>query len=283
MKNSYKINYEQIRTKALRSVFEAFERAFTHTGVDFYVIGALARDYWFSKQNIETKGTKDIDIAIQISNTLKFEEIRKYLIEVEDFTVHSENPILIFDVYGVQIDLLPFGEVEQDGKVFLDSRAFPEIDVFGIKEVFEKGVIEVDEDGLIFKLSKLEGIVILKLIAFNDRPEIRGKDIADIGMILKYYFEIASDKIYEYHNDLFEESSMITLTHIAARVLGREMRVILELSIELDIRIQKIIENEIMLKEESNVLQILVRQIPDTNIIFWHEILIELIKGVRER
>jgi len=281
MKNSFKISYEQIRTEALRSVFEAFERAFVNTGVDFYVIGALARDYWFSKHHIETKGTKDIDIAIQIANSLKFEAIKQYLVTSEGFTIHSENPILVFDAHGIQIDLLPFGEVEQDGKVFLNSRAFPEIDVVGIKEVFERGVIEVNENGLVFKLSKLEGIVILKFIAFNDRPEDREKDIVDIGMILKNYFDIASNDIYDFHQDLFDED--LGIEYIAARVLGREMRHVLALSQTLDTRIQTIIEDEMILSQESYMLRILVTQIPNTNISFWKEMLINLLKGIREK
>ncbi|MDR6562818.1 MULTISPECIES: nucleotidyl transferase AbiEii/AbiGii toxin family protein [unclassified Arcicella] len=280
MKNSFKIRYDEIRTTTLRSVFEAFERAFINIGIDFYVIGALARDYWFSKQNIETKGTKDIDIAIQIADNLKFEAIKEYLVASEGFTIHSENPILVFDAHGIQIDLLPFGAVEQDGKVFLNSRAFPEIDVVGIKEVFERGVIKVNENGLVFKLAKLEGIVILKFIAFNDRPEDRGKDIVDIGMILKNYFDIASDDIYDFHQDLFDED--LGIEYIAARVLGREMRNILALSQALDNRIQTIIEDEIILSQESYMLRILVTQIPNTNISFWKEILDELLRGIRE-
>jgi len=58
------------------------------------------------------------------------------------------------------------------------------------------------------------------LIAWDDRPEMRGDDIDDIAEILKNYFHFNSDAIFEHHNDLFGDND---LDEIAAQYLGREI------------------------------------------------------------
>ena len=68
----------------------------------------------------------------------------------------------------------------------------------------------------------LTRIVILKLIAWEDRPEIRRDDLKDILTILLHFFDMYTDQIYEYHSDLFGNDDF-GLNLIAARVLGREM------------------------------------------------------------
>jgi hypothetical protein len=53
------------------------------------------------------------------------------------------------------------------------------------------------------KICSLEGLVMLKIIAYGDRPS-RTKDIADIDHIIHYYFELSQDNIYEDHFDVMD-------------------------------------------------------------------------------
>ena len=66
----------------------------------------------------------------------------------------------------------------------------------------------------------------IKLIAWDDRPEVRREDIIDISDILRHFFNIhfnIHDKvIWEEHNDLFIDEDD-NLPQIVARVIGREM------------------------------------------------------------
>lgn len=49
-------------------------------------------------------------------------------------------------------------------------------------EVYQSGTEEVEmETGHNFKIATLPSIVLLKLIAFDDRPEKRSKDARDIA------------------------------------------------------------------------------------------------------
>jgi predicted nucleotidyltransferase len=79
--------------------------------------------------------------------------------------------------------------------------------------VYEVRTESVEMGNQAFRVCTLAGIVLLKFISYDDRPEHRSKDIIDIGAILLHYFDIVEDDIYQNHNDLFSDDEFdITLT-----------------------------------------------------------------------
>jgi predicted nucleotidyltransferase len=127
--------------------------------------------------------------------------------------------------------------------------------VNGFKEVYLTSIEQVYilEDKQ-FKVATLPGIFLLKLIAFDDRPEHRQNDPIDCISIIKNYFEIEQDIIYKEHNDLFGDEKALEV--ISARVIGREMRKPLNNDSKLKDRTINILKNHIALGEKSNfVLQ----------------------------
>ena len=257
MSSNYKINFKQLRQEGLKETFAAFERAMQALQVDFYLIGALARDTWFAQKGIRALGTKDIDLAIFVSDTGKYEELKQFLVKEEGFTPSSGNEYVLFDKKGQQIDLLPFGLIEIEGKKIVDSNGMAHTNISGFKEVYEQAVEEVEfDDKYIFKVSTLAGVVILKLIAYDDRPEMRSKDIQDIGAILNNYFEMESELIFEQHSDLFEKE-IGNMIEVSARVIGREMLPILNRNPVLKERILSILNNNIEHYNENRLTIIL--------------------------
>lgn len=242
MENSYKISFKALRQEGAKDVFASLNRALETLEIDFYLIGALARDTWFAQKGIRALGTKDIDFAVLVSDESKYQKLRNFLIQEEDFTESSSNEYVLFNSQGHQIDLLPFGAVEIEGKKIVDSQGFFHTNISGFKEVYEEGTEEVNFDGEYnFKVSTLAGIVILKLIAYDDRPEIRSNDVGDIAAIIRHYFDLESDLIYDNHEDLFAGEEQ-NLEHIAARVLGRQMKLILNRNALLKERIISILQ-----------------------------------------
>jgi predicted nucleotidyltransferase len=122
-------------------------------------------------------------------------------------------------------------------------------------------------------------MVILKLIAYDDRPEIRSDDIKDIASIIKHYFKLETENIYENHNDLFETNRKDET--IASRVLGRQIRTIIKGTVELEKRITGILEKEIMAQDESKIAELMVAGTEDT-VAEVIEILSELLAGIQE-
>jgi predicted nucleotidyltransferase len=81
-----------------------------------------------------------------------------------------------------QVDLLPFGEIEAAGQVIVERTGMSSIKADGMKEVYAFGAELIHLDtGHTFKAATLPGIVLLKLVAYDDREELRQKDALDIG------------------------------------------------------------------------------------------------------
>src|SRR5262245_49759963 len=110
-----KINFRQLRQENLKDTFAAFERAFDHLGIQFYLIGALARDTWFADKGIRALGTKDIDFAVMISDKQQFDTLKDRLVKQEKFTT-TLNEYTLRDPKGYEVDLFPFGELEIEGR-----------------------------------------------------------------------------------------------------------------------------------------------------------------------
>ena len=257
--SSYKINFDQWQQDAaISGLLDALERGFEQFGIDFYLIGALARDTWMGLNNKQPRrATKDVDFAILIPDTKTFNDLKAYLIKEEGFNQYHGNAFVLLWKGGTQVDLLPFGEIEDNGVVQVEGTGHTSINVDGFREVYEEGLPEVElESGNIFKFCTLPGIVLLKLIAWDDRPEMRSKDILDISDILNHYFDIHSDEIYNSHNDLFADDAA-ELIDIAATVLGRELGAILGHNENIASRVIGILEENTNNQKSSRIAELM--------------------------
>ena len=226
--STYKINYEQIRQNPLiSSLLTDLEEGFAKFGLDYYLVGATARDVWISGIHFKRPGraTKDVDFAVLINDKGVYEQLKAYLIKEKRFQPSTENAFVLIYKERMQVDLLPFGAIEDaDRKVTVEGTGYTTVHVPGFAEIYSTGLPEMDLEGKHqFKFCTLPGIVILKLLAWNDRPEKRRDDILDISDILHHYFSMQDNEIWENHFDLFTGDNT-DLLHVAARVMGREMR-----------------------------------------------------------
>lgn len=90
------------------------------------------------------------------------------------------------------------------------------------------------------------------MLAWEDRPEGRTKDIIDISEILDHFFSINDEEIWEHHSDLFVDPGA-ELLQIGARVLGRQMQRIVIKNESLFQRIERLLEKNIMDGENSKM------------------------------
>jgi predicted nucleotidyltransferase len=74
--------------------------------------------------------------------------------------------------------------------------------------------------------------VLLKLVAYDGRPEKRLKDARDIANIIENYFDLQTDLVYDQHNDIFNVAedalNQLFLEEVSAEVLGREIKKIIK-------------------------------------------------------
>lgn len=285
MMNSYRINFEQLRQQPqISGMLSALERGFSKFGIDFYLVGAVARDIWMMGINKmpATRTTGDIDFAILINDKGVYEALKGYLTEQENFQPVHDNAFVLIWKDKTQVDLLPFGDIEnEDGSVTVEGTGFTTVHVPGFNEVYEEGLpVVVLEEAHTFKFCTLPGIVILKLIAWHDRPENRRDDIKDISDILHHFFDMHNEEIWENHSDLFDGEDE-DLKHIAARVMGREMNKIARRNNKLYERIADILQVNTVNASTSKIATIMAEHFENTiedNV----NLLLQLKKGFTE-
>lgn len=267
-----------IREGEIKEIFDAVEEAFNATGTDYYIIGALARDIWYSRRSKTMRQTKDVDFAVLVGSLEDYEAVKQYLKENKNFVERKGNSFVMFTPSGVQVDILPFGELEIDDGVSIAGEGLTNIKVNGFMEVYQSGTEDVEmETGHNFKIATLPSIVLLKLIAFDDRPEKRSKDARDIANIIFHFFDLQADLIYEKHTDLFaDEANDQSLEEIAATVIGREIKKISASNESLMERLKKILHSHIELKDESLFIRNMVSETEGTV-----ETSVQLLKNIR--
>lgn len=256
------MNFKSIREGELTDAFNALEEAFTKAQTDYYIIGALAKDVWYSRGNKTMRQTRDVDFAVLVGSKQDYESIRNYLKENSNFTTTKENAFVIMAPSGIQVDILPFGAMEIDDGVHIDGAGLTNIKVNGFMEVYQGGTNEVNmHTGHDFKVATLPSIILLKLIAYDDRPEHRSKDARDIAGIMTHFFDLQANLIYDHHADLFrDEKDERALEEISAIVIGREIRTICAPNKPLMERLMSILQIHIELAEESAFIRNMVAE-----------------------
>lgn len=255
MNNNFNTSFEKFKRTHLKELFETLESVFLGLDIDYYLVGAFAKEVWATVFDLHTpRITKDIDLAVLIPNKATFEALREQLIATGKFESISNNEIKFMFDNAIELDLIPFGGLDlfaEDSPV--EIAAYAALPDNGFQEIYDEGATTVKiTDDFSFKVSSLPSIVLLKLLAFDNAPDIRVKDMQDICNILKNYFDVASSEIYEAHDDLFEDENF-TEESAASRVLGRHITPILKQNSQLQKRVIGILETALAAGENNNL------------------------------
>ena len=236
------INIDSIPNPDVKEIVQIIDKVAIRLNLDYYLLGARAREFWLESNNITPQRfTLDIDFAVLASDNDKFEEMKTILTNEYGFQkVEGVVHRVIYEKNDLLVDLLPFGDIDKSNYISFNDGETTVISVIGFKEVYQQIFDDGYSDGD-FKIASLPGLCVLKLIAWNDKPFERKKDIEDFAIIVKNYFEIAQKEIYELHLDLFTDNFDTTRT--GARVLGRHIKKISIRNEKLSTRILKILND----------------------------------------
>jgi predicted nucleotidyltransferase len=279
MTDTSKKTYRELSWPYFKEVFLILDSICHELGIEYYLIGAQARNFHLLESGIEpNRGTKDIDFAVMLPEMESYDKMKNLLVS-KDFREVKEPYRLIHDPSNTVIDLLPFGKIEEEETVKFTDRE-TELSVIGMKEVNEYAIV-VDLEGFTIKVSPMEGIVILKLISYSEKPE-RRKDLDDICEILIHYFDMNDTRLYNEHSDVLDElpdENFIVLA--GARLMGRDMKKIISVSEKLSKQIETIISNELQ-EKTGGITQYFLSQnyFKDYNLI--KNIFKQLLKGIKE-
>ncbi len=248
--NTSNQSYKELSIPYFKEIFEIVDRTLLKNDVPYYLIGATAIALELLKDGIKpARGTKDIDFALMLSSLDEYDKIVQSL-EEEGFNKVKAPWTLYHQRYNVVIDLLPFGEIEENDKEPF-SRRYSDLHVLGFKEILESSE-EIRIEEISIRVPPLPGMILLKLVAWNDRPEERDTDLFDIINIIHHFHDLAWEEIVEQHHDLFTDSDFDNLV-ISAQVLGRKAREYLDKSIPLTNRVMQVLEENLQDANDSKI------------------------------
>lgn len=250
--------YKELAIPHFKETFDCIDEVIRAFNIPYYLIGVSAIALELLKEGIKpVSGTKDIDFAVMISSMSEYENISKAL-ENRGFHRVSAPWTFYSDKFKVIVDLLPFGEIEEHNTVNFDERQI-DLHMLGFQEVMEEAV-QVNIGEKIANIPPLQGMVILKLIAWSDRPEKRGDDLPDIVQIIRHYFDLAWDEIVEFHYDTLEHEPFDQML-IAAEVLGRKCKLFLEKSKAISNRVLQVLDANLEEPSKSEISKVWARNL----------------------
>lgn len=194
-------------------ILEVVVSATRELGLDCFLVGATARDIILTNVfDIDTgRATRDIDFAVAVESWEQFEAIKKLLEQKSGFKAAEKIKHRLYfyeenTEHGYPVDLIPFGEVEEENGTLVWPPDMTSImNVIGYKEVLEASVLVEIAENLIVNIASLPGLAVLKLFAWLDRGESNSKDAQDLYLILQQYNEAGhNDRLYEDEFSLIE-------------------------------------------------------------------------------
>jgi predicted nucleotidyltransferase len=274
--NTFNQTYKELAIPYFKETFDCIDEVMRKLSIPYYLIGASAIALELLKQGIKpSRGTKDIDFAVMVSSIHEYSDIISALAS-KGFHKVSAPWTFYSAQFRVAIDVLPFGEIEENFTANFTER-LTDLHVLGFREVMEDSV-QVYIEEKIANIPPLPGMVILKLIAWSDRPEERENDLSDILKIIQHYFELAWDEIAEHHYDTFVNEPFDSKI-IAAEVLGRNSRLYLKKSTAISERVMQVLAANLQDPSKSAIAREWARKL-DTDIEYAFALLNAFQKGI---
>ena len=207
----------------LVEILRRVDAVMRETGVDYFVGGAVARDLILSHVFGRDTGraTRDVDLGICIDNWAQFDLLKAKLISGNDFFSAAGIPGRLMyrrekDVFGIPLDLLPFGGVENaDTTIAWPPGMDIVMNVAGFAEARSAALTVAVADGLAVPVASLPSLALLKLVAWRDRHLTTSKDATDFLLIARHYHGAGQlDRLYE------SESALLKATDFDPEMAG---------------------------------------------------------------
>ena len=208
-------------------LFNAVARAAASLQIRWLITGAMGRVLLLEEVYKLPPGraTQDVDVGVMVESWDHFRALIAVICQDGRFYQDPRQTQRLNSEYG-SLDLVPFGGVASDAEVLQWP---PDGDfvmsVAGFREACEDSVSVVVNDTLVVQVASPVGLLLLKLLAWEERHIIQpGKDAADIACVLRYGSTLVGEEsLYEEYFDLATATGF-DLDLAAAGVLGRKLR-----------------------------------------------------------
>ncbi len=169
---------------------ETLVHVLTEDNRDFVLIGATVPLVLVDLQQVggfSGRETRDVDAVASVGSWEDFDRLRRRLFET-GFRQGSTPHEFLFGE-DVMVDLIPYGPgIVRDNR--LEWRETGRVmSTLGIEEAFESAVRVEVAPGLSVPVVPVPALVLLKIIAYQDRPEERARDLGDMVYCFEHYEE----------------------------------------------------------------------------------------------
>lgn len=253
---SYNISSKEFQDPLLKPILQKLSDYFSKQKIRFYVIGATARDIILNIHGERAqRATRDLDIAIAISDWDAYESVERGIVNIEGFKKdkNQKQRFMYLDVFP--IDIVPFGEIRKmSDKIFWPPDESVALTVLGFEEVQNSTEKIIIDESLTIEVASLDGIFVLKLFSWTDRHLENNKDADDIAIIINNYLNINEKRaIGEHYNDIYLSDNFST-NKAGAKLLGIDVAKMLTNNPETRQKIIDILEIEIFKAEDSKLI-----------------------------
>lgn len=195
-------------------------------GVPFCLIGAGARLLLLDWKDgvVDRRHTKDWDFGVQVADWAAFDALRAVLLGSGHFTDCSVKHKLKHHC-GVQIDFVPFGDLEAPPGSITFAADERTMQVAGFAEALEQTVPLAVAPDLTLPVVNLPGFVLLKLFSANDRSgDKRKQDLQDILAVFEACHAQAEnqERAFDDLADFWEQDAIVWDTAGAA-LMGHDV------------------------------------------------------------
>ncbi len=186
------------------------------------LVGAVCRDAMHAALGHEfaTRATRDLDLALALRSWAAYQAITAAFPRVTDTGI-------CFRIAGLDVDLLPFGDVEDPtGTVEPPSRG-ETLSVWAFEEIYGAALSIGLPNGRTIQIPTVPGYAAAKLGAWLDRSSHgEFKDATDLALVLYWCGESAAlaDRLYETPTEqaILQDESF-DLARASARLLGTDV------------------------------------------------------------
>ncbi len=154
--------------------------------------------------------TKDLDITVSVS----VDEVGSAMQGLPEFVRHKTKEHEWMGPSGVRLDIIPAGPtlLAAGGLVWPESGHH--MSLVGFRLALERGAPKRMGPGLTVPVASLDVIVLLKMVAYLDRPGERERDLQDIAYVLENYLSPidprrGDDAAYDAQIDFYHESAFV--------------------------------------------------------------------------
>lgn len=199
-------------------------------GIPVFIVGATARDIIFGhvyKVQIYRE-TVDIDFGVAVENWNQFERLKASLVKTKEFRIDGKIEHRLWRGRGageMKIDFIPYGELESPaGQIAFPPDGDFVMNTNGFAEAYQDSIIVLLDESLRVRVVSPAGLVVLKFIAYGDRPLERIRDLQDIWFSMRNYLEANNEnRLYSGEDSDLLEDERFDLQTAGARLLGRDM------------------------------------------------------------